>query len=120
MDLPGLRELGSADRILVLGEVSGVLLNECRDVDSMGRYDDSSFLLLLPSTGWMGAKVLADRLLAGLNALQSSPAALDPAIAIVAVPRSDITKKDELLDMARLTLVSAWAADGKERVQIAH
>ena len=119
MDLPGLRALCDTERVRTLGEVSGVLLNVCRDVDSMGRYDDSSFLLLLPNTGWMGAKVLAERILEGLSALEVSSCHLDPAIAIVSMPRSDVQKKDDLLDLGRLTLVSAWAAEGKDRVQVA-
>ena len=35
------------------------------------------------------------------------------------MPRSDVQKKDDLLDLGRLTLVSAWAAEGKDRVQVA-
>ncbi|MAE76158.1 MAG: hypothetical protein CMJ85_04735 [Planctomycetes bacterium] len=117
-DLPQMNDLGD-ERGRVLGEVAGVLLNECRDIDVIGRYDDTSFLLLLPSTGANGASVLAHRVLGHLRDQIKAPVQLDPAIAIVAVPRTGVNRKDDLLDLARLTLVSAWAAEGDQRVCLA-
>ena len=118
IDLPNSRELGE-ERALILGQVAGVYLNECRDIDIIGRYDETSFLLLLPHTGEQGACVLADRILAKLGTQVSSPIPLDPAIAVVSVPRRGIERKDDLLDLARLTLVHAWAETGTKRVRLA-
>lgn len=118
LDLPRLRELADG-RDRVLGEVAGVFLNECRDIDWVGRYDDSSFLLLLPHTGSQGAVVVARRTLDLLRHQIESPVPLDPAVAIVTVPRTGIDRKDDLLDLARLTLVAAWAESGERRVRIA-
>lgn len=117
-DLPSTAELGGPDRGRVLGEVAGVFLNECRDIDVLGRYDDTSFLMLLPHTGPVGARVLAKRVLDRLRAVDA-PIELEAAVAIVAVPLAGVERKDELLDLARLTLVSAWAGSGEERVQVA-
>lgn len=117
-DLPATAELEGSDRLRVLGEVAGVFLNECRDIDVLGRYDDTSFLMLLPHTGPVGAKVLARRVLSRLEAVDA-PVDLEAAVAIVAVPLAGVERKDELLDLARLTLVSAWAGNGEARVQIA-
>ena len=118
IDLPTSRDLAE-NRELILGQVAGVYLNECRDIDVIGRYDETSFLLLLPHTGEQGACVLAERILAKLGTQVSSPIPLDPAIAVVSVPRRGIERKDDLLDLARLTLVHAWAETGSKRVRLA-
>jgi diguanylate cyclase (GGDEF)-like protein len=117
LDLPSMRDLGDA-RGQVLAEVAGVFLNECRDIDVLGRYDETSFLLLLPNTGVQGARVLATRVLDRMRQI-GGPAPLEPAVAIVTVPRTGIERKDDLLDLARLTLVAAWAGEGHERIQLA-
>lgn len=118
IDLPSTRHLEGVDRSRVLGEVAGVFLNECRDIDVLGRYDDTSFLMLLPHTGPVGAKVLAGRVLDRLERVDS-PVDLEAAVAIVAVPLAGVERKDELLDLARLTLVAAWAGEGDDRVRVA-
>lgn len=45
----------------VLVEVASMLLCESRDIDIVGRIEDSKFLILLPNTDLDGAKVMADR-----------------------------------------------------------
>lgn len=118
LDLPHMRELGDEDRAEALAMVSGRLLTECRDIDFMGRYDDSSFLMLLPSTGPVGARILVSRLLGELGRI-GSPGLQDPAVAIVSVPRPGLQTKDELLDRLRMSLVQAWSGEGEQRVQVA-
>ena len=118
-DLPATAELEGKERTRVLGEVAGVFLNESRDIDVLGRYDDTSFLMLLPHTAPAGAKVLAARMLRGLREIEASHE-LEAAVAIVGVPWTGVERKDELLDLARLTLVEAWASSGEERVRVAH
>jgi GGDEF domain-containing protein len=117
LDLPGTRDLGE-ERAPILGRVAGIFLNECRDIDVVGRYDSDSFLFLLPQTGASGAKILTSRILDTFDKELGSDHGLNPAIAIVSVPRTGISKKDELLDLARLTLMRAWSGSGETRVQI--
>lgn len=118
LDFPGMREIDADERLSILGQVSGLLLTECRDIDFMGRYDESSFLLLLPNTGLFGAKVFTTRILTSIGELEH--AALEhPALAMTTVPKASIETKDDLLDLLRMTLVSAWSAEGNDRVQIA-
>ncbi len=117
-DLPGTPALGEA-REEVFGRLAGVFLNECRDIDIVGRFDATSFLLLLPHTGGDGARVLAARMLEAMREVES-PVDLDPAVALVTVPRHGVDRRDELLDLVRLTLIQAWSARGGERIQVAH
>ena len=118
LDFPAMREIDADERLGILGQVSGLLLTECRDIDFMGRYDESSFLLLLPNTGLFGAKVFTTRILTSIQELDHVALA-HPAIAMTTVPKASIETKDDLLDLLRMTLVSAWSAEGSERVQIA-
>ncbi|PIE23713.1 MAG: hypothetical protein CSA62_06290 [Planctomycetota bacterium] len=118
-DLPATRKL-EEQRKEVLSRIAGVFLNECRDIDVVGRFDETSFLLLLPQTGSQGAKVLASRVLQAIQESVESPIPLDPAVAIVSTPRHGIERKDELLDLARLTLIQAWSATGEGRIQLAN
>ncbi len=117
LDLPGVRDMGE-ERGPLLGRVAGIFLNECRDIDVVGRYDSDSFLFLLPQTGASGAKILVSRILETFDKELGPDHGLNPAIAIVAVPRTGVSKKDELLDLARLTLMRAWSGTGEGRVQI--
>ncbi len=118
LDFPVMREMDAADRLAILGQVSGLLLTECRDIDFMGRYDETSFLLLLPNTGLFGAKVFTTRILTSIAELEHVGLA-QPALAMTTVPKSSVETKDDLLDLLRMTLVSAWSAEGSDRVQIA-
>ncbi|MFQ5504214.1 MAG: GGDEF domain-containing protein [Planctomycetota bacterium] len=118
MDLPGVFGLGEK-RTALIGQLAGVFLNQSRDIDSVGSYGETSFLMLLPNTGSMGSTVLATRILKTLRAELVDPLPEEPAIAIVTVPKSGIEHKDHLLDLARLTLMKAWAARGEGRVQVA-
>jgi diguanylate cyclase (GGDEF)-like protein len=45
----------------VLRELAGIFLASSRDTDVLGRFDESSFLFLLPNTGPDGAQVMAQR-----------------------------------------------------------
>src|SRR6185295_4740059 len=44
-----------------LRELSGIFLDTSRDTDILGRFDENSFLFLLPNTGPDGAAVMAKR-----------------------------------------------------------
>lgn len=117
LDLPGARDLGER-RASILGRVAGIFLNECRDIDVVGQYDRDSFLLLLPQTGASGARILVSRILETIDQELGQDHGLNPAVAIVSVPRTGVNKKDDLLDLARLTLMRAWSGSGEMRVQL--
>ena len=51
-------------------DVSSVILLDTRDVDVVTRYNDQTFLALLPHTGPAGASLFAKRVQDGLNALE--------------------------------------------------
>ncbi len=50
-------------------DVASVILLDTRDVDVVSRFDEQTFLALLPHTGPEGARLFADRVGAGLRAL---------------------------------------------------
>ena len=50
----------------VLQRLAGIFLETSRDTDVLGRFDENSFLFLLPRTGPDGAGVMADRFLAAI------------------------------------------------------
>lgn len=56
-----------AARQRFLAEVASVFLNECRDIDVIGRFTEETFLILMPGTGQSGAAVVVRRMLAGLE-----------------------------------------------------
>ncbi|MEZ6018648.1 MAG: diguanylate cyclase [Planctomycetota bacterium] len=44
-----------------LRELTGIFLDSSRDTDVLGRYDENTFLFLLPNTGPDGAEIMAQR-----------------------------------------------------------
>ncbi|MDA1264917.1 MAG: diguanylate cyclase [Planctomycetota bacterium] len=69
----------------VLRELAGIFLASSRDTDILGRFDESSFLFLLPHTGPDGATVMAHRVSTlaeerGLHDLVGDPLALSIGI----------------------------------------
>jgi diguanylate cyclase (GGDEF)-like protein len=99
----------------VLRELAGVFLCASRDTDVLGRFDESSFLFLLPGTGQDGAQVMARRVeeLAserGLRDLVGDP--LSIAVGIASAPHPDVARKEDLFARARAAFVAATAEGG--------
>jgi hypothetical protein len=70
---PGLfADLRSVKRRAMLRRVAGHVRNDVRMVDDIGRLDDGRFVVLLASTPFAGATVVADRLQAAVRDLLSA------------------------------------------------
>jgi GGDEF domain-containing protein len=101
-------------RARALAEIGSVLLNESRDIDVLGRFTASTFLLLLPGTTFDGAAALTRRVLADLARRDfGRGAALVPRAGIAMAPRPGITRRDQLLLRAEACLRAAQAGGGE-------
>jgi len=99
----------------VLRELAGIFLESSRDTDVLGRFDESSFLFLLPNTGLDGAAIMANRVAQsaeerGLLDLVGDRLAL--AVGISHYPNPDIEERAELYGHARAAFQEALADGG--------
>jgi diguanylate cyclase (GGDEF)-like protein len=99
----------------VLRELAGIFLEASRDTDVLGRFDESSFLFLLPNTGPDGATVMARRVgdLAqkrGLRDLVGDPLVL--SVGIANAPSADVRRREDLFAKARKAFLSAREVGG--------
>ena len=88
----------------VLRQLAGIILDSSRDTDVLGRFDESSFLFLLPRTGPDGAEVMALRV--GRSAQEQDLCDLigDPlviSVGIACAPHPDIRRREDLYSRAR-------------------
>jgi len=88
----------------VLRELAGLFLHASRDTDILGRFDESSFLFLLPHTGPDGARVMARRVTEstrerGLSDLVGDP--LEIAVGISFCPHGSVHRREDLFGNAR-------------------
>lgn len=94
----------------VLQEFAGIFLETSRDTDVLGRFDESSFLFLLPNTGPDGARIMARRVgdLAqqrNLRDLVGDPVVISCGIATV--PHPDIQRREDLFAQTRRAFFAA-------------
>jgi diguanylate cyclase (GGDEF)-like protein len=99
----------------VLREFAGIFLEASRDTDVLGRFDESSFLFLLPNTGPDGAAVMARRVgdLAqkrGLCDLVGDPLLI--SVGIACAPSADVKRREDLFSKARKAFLSAREVGG--------
>ncbi|MGE3173250.1 MAG: hypothetical protein AB7O97_11550 [Planctomycetota bacterium] len=94
------------DRQAVLAEVAAVFLNECRDIDVLGRFTTTTFLFLLPGTPPLGAEALARRLLTSLRQREYA-VPIEPRAALVAAPAPGIADRRDFLVVAEACLERA-------------
>lgn len=99
----------------VLRELAGIFLETSRDTDILGRFDESSFLFLLPNTGPDGAHVMARR----VGELASERQLIDLvgdrisiAVGIASCPHPEIRRREDLYSRARSAFLEAQAAGG--------
>jgi GGDEF domain-containing protein len=101
------------DRRELLAEVASVFLNECRDIDVLSRFTETTFLFLLPGTGADGGTILARRM---IRALRERPFAsgvrLDPRAGLVAIPATGIADRRAFVAIAEACLERALAGSG--------
>ncbi|HVS17304.1 MAG TPA: diguanylate cyclase [Planctomycetota bacterium] len=99
----------------VLRELAGIFLVASRDTDVLGRFDENSFLFLLPNTGQDGAEIMARRVeeqasRQGLRDLVGDPLTL--AVGIAYAPHSEVRRKEDLFARCRQAFFSARQEGG--------
>jgi len=100
------------ERRVLLGDISSVFLNECRDIDMLARFTENIFMVLMPGTGVGGARVLAERVLGELRKREFIDGRrLDPIAGLATVPAAGIQRSQEFL--ARVEACLQLARDGK-------
>ncbi len=99
----------------VLGLLASIFLNASRDTDVLGRFDQSSFLFLLPNTGPDGAGIMARRIresadVQGLRDLVGDR--LSIAVGIATCPHPKVARREDLFSRARAAFLSAQREGG--------
>ena len=95
---------------VVLSQLASIFLLASRDTDILGRFDETSFLFLLPHTGPEGARVMARRVAEeaesqGLSDLVGDPLTL--SVGISSTPSPSIQRREDLFREAREAFVDA-------------
>jgi diguanylate cyclase (GGDEF)-like protein len=105
---------GEADE-RTLRELAGIFLSASRDTDLLGRFDASSFLFVLPSTGPDGAEVMAKRVESEADKARLRDVVGDPlklAIGIASVPHVAVKKREDLFARVRKAFRDAQQTGG--------
>lgn len=94
----------------VLRELAAIFLVHSRDTDVLGRFDENSFLFLLPCTGPDGATVMAHRVgemaeERGLVDLVGDP--LQVSVGISCYPQPELERREDLYAQARDAFLAA-------------
>ena len=98
-----------------LRELSAIFLAASRDTDVLGRFDENSFLFLLPNTGPDGAEIMAQRV---ANTADESRLLdlvgdrIELSIGIANYPSPNIDRRDDLYASAREAFLEARQAGG--------
>lgn len=98
-----------------LRELSSIFLSASRDTDVLGRFDENSFLFLLPNTGPDGAEIMAQRVADSAEErrlLDLVGDRIEVAIGIANYPSPDIERRDDLYAAAREAFLEARHAGG--------
>lgn len=93
-----------------LKELAGIFLVTSRDTDILGRFDESSFLFLLPGTGVDGASIMAHRVAQMAEERELCDLVGDPmcmSVGIAHYPSPDIARREDLYHSARDAFISA-------------
>ncbi len=99
----------------VLRELSSIFLETSRDTDLLGRFDENSFLFLLPNTGPDGASIMASRvtaMAAERNLRDLVGDALVLSVGISSYPHPDFAEREDLYGSARKAFFDARAEGG--------
>jgi diguanylate cyclase (GGDEF)-like protein len=99
----------------VLSRLAGIILESSRDTDVLGRFDESSFLFLLPRTGPEGAEVMAMRVgrtaqEQGLCDLVGEPLVI--SVGISCCPHPDVRRREDLFSRSREAFLEACRDGG--------
>ena len=113
-DVAGALPEDGAQRRELLADVASVFLNECRDIDVLGRFTETTFLFLLPGTGLDGADRVASRMLHSLREREyGAGIRLDPKAGLVTVPATGIGERRAFLARAEACLRVAQQGGGE-------
>jgi len=88
----------------VLRQLAGIILDSSRDTDVLGRFDETSFLFLLPRTGPDGAEVMAMRVGRTVQELDLCDLVGDSlvvSVGIACMPHPEIRRREDLYAHAR-------------------
>lgn len=99
----------------VLRSLAGIFLSASRDTDVLGRFDESSFLFLLPNTGPDGARVMAQRVADRASDEDLRDLVGDPlliAVGIADFPHPQIRRREDLYGRARDAFMQARSNGG--------
>lgn len=100
---------------LALRELAGIFLATSRDTDILGRFDENSFLFLLPHTGPDGAQVMAKRvqqMAVEKNLTDVVGDRLEISVGIAFYPHPKVTKKEDLYARTRAAFLDAQKQGG--------
>ncbi|MFT5050365.1 MAG: diguanylate cyclase (GGDEF)-like protein [Chlamydiales bacterium] len=94
----------------VLRELAAIFLEASRDTDLIGRFDENSFLFLLPNTGLDGATIMAGRVASLTEERDLADLVGDQLVISVGIscyPHPDIEDRDQLYGNAREAFFNA-------------
>lgn len=98
-----------------LRELSGIFLGASRDTDVLGRFDLTSFLFFLPSTGPDGARIMAERVVEEARKRKLVDVMGEPltlSVGIASTPHAKIRQREDLFSLARKAFLSAQRKGG--------
>jgi diguanylate cyclase (GGDEF)-like protein len=100
---------------MVLRELAGIFLLASRDTDVLGRFDENSFLFLLPHTGPDGAQIMAKRVQQmaqerGLSDIVGDH--LEISVGIAFCPHPSVQRKEDLYARTRQAFLEAQTQGG--------
>lgn len=93
-----------------LRELAGIFLDSSRDTDVLGRFDENTFLFLLPNTGPDGAEIMARRVSASVEARKLKDLVGDPmvlSLGIATYPAPDLKRREDLFARVHDALLEA-------------
>lgn len=99
----------------VLRELAAIFLESSRDTDVLGRFDETSFLFLLPNTGPDGGHIMAARISALVEERDLTDLVGDPLVVSVGIsssPSPDVQRREDLYGAAREAFLEARGAGG--------
>lgn len=93
----------------VLKEVSGILLNSIRDIDTASRYGGEEFMIILPSTDRVQSRIVAERMREAIE--QHDFAGIDSkisvSIGISGMPDAKVDNEEKLIRCADFAMYRA-------------
>ncbi len=93
-----------------LRDLAGIFLDSSRDTDVLGRFDENTFLFLLPNTGPDGAEIMARRISATVEARDLKDLVGDPmvlSLGIATYPAPDLHNREDLFARVHDALLEA-------------